>query len=117
MQILNLTQHKGSPEQIKAGLVEPPDEEKRVIQKLLTFDNPPNSHEIWERARKIANMCPAKCVAAMIGGAPFLMSCLEVALINKQIRPLYAFTKRVVTEKAGVKTSVFKHVKFIGVGL
>ena len=50
----------------------------------------------------------------MIGGAPYLMAELEMALGWVGIIPLYAFSVRVSSEKDGVKTSVFRHLGFVG---
>ena len=35
---MNLTQHVATPEQVEAGVFEPSAEDKKMIQKLLTFD-------------------------------------------------------------------------------
>ena len=54
----------------------------------------------------------------MIGGAPYLIASLHDALVGRDIQPLYAFSKRVSVEKKEggevIKTSVFKHVGFVG---
>ena len=48
--------------------------------------------------------------AAMIGGAPFLMSSLVTALRQQGLAPLYAFSKRVSQDGPdGKKFSLFKH--------
>jgi hypothetical protein len=58
--------------------------------------------------------------AAMIGGAPYLMSELEQALFERGITPLYAFSKRESVEEVTdsgetVKKTVFKHLGFVEV--
>ena len=54
----------------------------------------------------------------MIGGAPFLMSPLESALLNNGIEPVYAFSTRESVEKklpdgSVQKTNIFKHKGFV----
>lgn len=56
---------------------------------------------------------------AMIGGAPYLMAPLEIALRDVGIRPLYAFSVRASVEKTRPdgsveKINVFKHGGFVG---
>jgi len=56
----------------------------------------------------------------MIGGAPFLMSALEDALVIAGITPLYAFSVResVEAEQADGsvrKVAVFRHLGFVEV--
>lgn len=120
MNIINLTQHAATAEQIAAGVVEPCESDKVVIQNLLTFDTPPSGSEIKDRAKALA------CIAtrdraisyAMIGGAPYLMSALESALRDVGISPLYAFTERVSVEEkqadgSVIKRSIFRHAGFV----
>lgn len=115
--ILNLTQHPATAEQIAAGVQDLPSAE--TLRTLLTFDQLPSRTEIKGRAEALALMAEAAGAdAAMIGGAPFLMSTLEAALLNKGIRPMYAFSKRVVTETKNfdgtvTKVSTFAHEGFV----
>lgn len=116
--ILNLTQHSASGEQVESGVVEP--ENKSLVQGLLTFDSIPDKDELEKRATLLAEYthdCGAKL--AMIGGAPFFMAPLEIALIAKGIKPLYAFSQRVSEEDpaTGEKKSTFKHIGFVESGL
>ena len=124
MIILNLTQHIGTPEQ---DVIEP--ENKAQVQKLLTFSNIPSKKEIATRASALANLAAyhRDCshdgdhepFAAMIGGAPYLMSALERALKAVNIQPGYAFSTRKSIEKVIngkiVKTSTFDHAGWIEV--
>jgi len=111
--IINLTQHIATPEQRKAGVFDPAC--KKVIQKLLTFDELPTKDEIEQRARKLATLAYLyNAKKAMIGGAPFLMASLEKALKERNITPVYAFSRReVIEESNGKKISVFKHLGFV----
>jgi len=120
MRIINLTQHPATPDQIKAGVIEP--RNKGKIRELLTFNELPNKDELKVRAKALVDYITideeTKFNAAMIGGAPFFMSVLENALRRMGIIPLYAFSKREVVEKTlpsgkVVKTQVFKHLGFV----
>lgn len=119
MTIINLTQHDSTREQVLAGVVEP--EDKVAVRSLLTFNAIPSKEEVAERAEKLADAAfHAGTEAAMIGGAPYLMSALESALKDKGIKPLYAFSVREsadVTQPDGSvrKVAVFRHAGFVEV--
>lgn len=112
MKILNLTQHPAT------GVFEPAD--KKAVQALLTFEELPTSADIKDRVSKLLDVVEAANPdAAMIGGASYLMEPLEAGLTRKGLRPLHAFTKRVLVEDLQPdgtvkKTSIFKHVGFVG---
>lgn len=112
--ILNLTQHPGSPEQ---GVTEPKD--KQLVRQLLTFDDLPSKEEIKARANALADLASSEgAKAAMIGGAPYLMTSLEEALKERGIAPLYAFSHREVEEVTAPdgstkKMAVFRHLGFV----
>lgn len=113
--IINLTQHGATPEQIAAGVVEPAD--KAEVKRLLTFDEPPNKADYIIRANALADLAKGY-EAAMIGGAPYFMSSLEVALEARGIKPLYSFTRRESVDMPQAdgsvrKVAVFKHVCFV----
>jgi len=127
--ILNLTQHAATEDQRAQGVVDLPDEQRKMLQQLLGFDKIPSTEEIMERAQEIAELACYNGLSgdggdspfpiyAMIGGAPFLMAPLERALRERGIQPLYAFSVRQSVEKDDVdgkivKTSVFKHAGFV----
>jgi hypothetical protein len=122
--ILNLTQHKATPDQIDAGVIDLPEEERAELQRLLTFDTVPDSYEIADRADAIASfarkMTSGVFSQAMIGGAPYLMSSLEWYLKGAGIEPVYAFSVRESVEEIAPdgsvrKVNVFKHAGFIQV--
>ena len=107
--ILNLTQHKTTEDQLEAGVVDMPEELKdsfgnpRSFSKQLTFTEIPNQRELRRRAEDIAIDArdefnrrgePELGRKAMIGGAPYLMSFLEKALVSYEIEPVYAFTHK-----------------------
>ena len=112
--ILNLTQHDASEDQKTAGVVDLPEEEKKVLRGLLTFDSIPTKYYLAIRAAKITLIAKSHGVTAcMIGGAPFFMGRLEAALKSQEIASLYAFSKRVAIEKDGKKESIFVHEGFV----
>lgn len=116
--MINLTQHKATPEQIAQGVVELDADDATILRQWLTFDEPPTDAEIQDRARFIADLALSyRDESAMIGGAPYLMPALDAALRAEGIVPRYAFSKRVSVETVinGVvtKTNVFKHVGFV----
>ena len=121
--MLNLTQHRATQEQILAGVVDMPEPVRARLSELLTFDEIPDADELNLRARAVAMLVMEKnelgdpCLQAMIGGAPFFMRYLEVALLDQSVEPVYAFTRREVEEitvGGGLqKTSVFRHVGFV----
>jgi hypothetical protein len=121
MRIANLTQHKPTTEQIKAG-VEHLSEKENEIKTLLTFENIPTIEEMEDRAERLAKIVKEEGVydATMIGGAPYFMSILEKKLKEYGIKPLYSFSKREVIEETNengevIKKSIFKHIGFIEV--
>lgn len=123
--VLNLTQHQSTADQKEASVVEP--ENKQEIKRNLDFDDVPSATEIPARARTLAELATAELDArgvaeghrfAMVGGAPFFMADLELALRQRGITPLYAFSKRasvdVMKEDGTVeKKVIFKHQGFI----
>jgi len=126
--ILNLTQHKATPEQVAAGVVDLADNKRTILTGWLTFNNLPSADVISDVAETIAQACCGDSLTfgdmaeeygyAMIGGAPFLMSALENALIKRGVTPLYAFSVResaeqVLPDGTVRKTNVFKHLGFV----
>ena len=118
--IVNLTQHRATPEQVAQGVVDLPEEDMKVIHDLLTFDEIPNIDEMLYRSQKIADVANDNdATHAMCGGAPFFMSYLERELYFMGINPLYAFSKRESSEIVHpdgtvTKLNVFKHLGFVG---
>lgn len=129
--ILNLTQHPATPEQVAAGVVDLPADEREELKELLTFKEIPTPAEIERRAASIAARIDLwyrglylpegdsvpKLYGAMIGGAPYLMPALERAVANYFVVPLYAFSRRESVERVVngevVKTSRFVHLGFV----
>ena len=136
--ILNLTQHVATPEQIEAGVFEPTDDDKKEIQKLLTFEEVPTKKGIESRAMGLAKIASkifndVEYVEeynhfdyveidrkAMIGGAPYLMGLLEAYLKHECVKPVYAFSKResvdhLQPDGSVRKVQVFRHAGFVEV--
>ena len=120
--ILNLTQHPATPEQIAQGVVDLPADERATLIDRLTVDTLPTKAEIEARCADIAMLAAtafdAHPVQAMIGGAPWMMSAQENALIDQGIQPVYAFSVRESVEQPQPdgsvrKVNVFRHVGFV----
>ena len=114
--ILNLTQHKSTPDQISAGVVDFPEHKRMVLVKLLTVNDLPTHAEVLRRCSDISLLAVwhGAFTSAMIGGAPAMMRPLEDALLAYNIQPLYAFSKRESVEieqpdGSVIKENVFRH--------
>lgn len=119
--MINLTQHTATPEQLAAGVVAAPFADR--LPSLLTFVGIPSPLEIRQRAEVIASLAAETgAKSAMIGGAPFFMGPLEVALHAVGIRAVFAFSDRVSVEETQAdgsvrKTAVFQHAGFASSGM
>lgn len=121
--IINLTQHAATPEQIAAGVVDLPAEDRASLVALLTFEDLPTADELDERAFRVAQLAAhrdgiAPGTRAMIGGAPFFMGWLERSLREHGIEPVYAFSRRESVEEVQPdgsvrKINVFRHCGFV----
>jgi hypothetical protein len=127
--LINLTQHPATPEQTAAGVVDLQGESLLALKQALTFDTLPTRGDVQDRAHYITRLAflnglggdlddDPMPTSAMIGGAPFLMSALESALMDECVRPIYAFSVRdsvEITQPDGsvVKINVFKHAGFV----
>ena len=134
--IINLTQHPATTEQVAAGVVDLPLEQRSALASLLTFDTVPTRGEVEDRARAISLLAltwfcetdqhmpedyghdGAALAEAMLGGAPYLMATLERALLEHGLEPVYAFSKRESVEQQQPdgsvrKVNVFKHAGFV----
>jgi branched-subunit amino acid permease len=122
MQIVNLTQHKATQDQLDAGVVEPSVGIKSVVVNLLTFVGLPTTKEVVERANGLAQIMKLYDpdftgeVGFMVGGAPYLMAALTTwAPIYNMV---FAYSERVSEEVHDAdgsvrKINVFKHLGFV----
>lgn len=129
MKILNLTQHLATPDQKAAGVVDLPELGRQQLQKLITFETLPDDTELSDRAHAVANLAaqyielmaltdgePVNTV--LIGGAPYFMVPLEIALAHAGLFTVYAFSVRESVETHNpdgtvTKRNVFKHAGFV----
>lgn len=129
MKILNLTQHLATPDQKAAGVVDLPELGRQQLQKLTTFETLPDDTELSDRAHAVASLAaqyielmtltdgePVNTV--LIGGAPYFMVPLEIALAHAGLFAVYAFSKRQAVETHNpdgsvTKTFTFKHAGFV----
>ena len=121
MKITNLTQHQATPDQIAAGVIDLPADDRARLQSLITFNEVPSKEELRERAKAVAEVAvKAGNATAMIGGAPYFMSVLEDALCEAGVKPVYAFSVResqdaVQADGSIRKVAVFRHAGFVEV--
>lgn len=126
MKVINLTQHGATPDQKQVGVVDLPDDLRQDLRNLLTFEEVPSVQEIISRAEKLAHLAGVALTlagvpfggSAMIGGAPYLMGPLALALKRRGIEPLYAFSTRESVEEASPdgtvhKRTVFRHAGWV----
>ena len=129
MKILNLTQHLATPDQVKAGVIDLPELGRQQLQKLITFETLPDDTELSDRAHAVANLA-AQYIELMtltdgepintvlIGGAPYFMVPLEIALSHVGLFAVYAFSVRESVETHNpdgtvTKRNIFKHEGFV----
>ena len=121
--ILNLTQHYATPDQVAAGVVDAPADVRETLVSLLTFDEAPTPMGVARRARRIAELAVSLGADfVMIGGAPYLMASLEKALFAAGIEPFYSFTRRETVESmqpdgSVKKMAVFRHAGWVMVAI
>ena len=118
--VINLTQHKATPDQQAAGVVDLPEDQRKVLTDLLTFDTLPDNDTIIKRANSIAMMVNADSQTnqGLIGGAMWLMAPLTKALKAAGFTALFAFSTRDTVEQTQPdgsikKTTVFRHTGFV----
>ncbi len=123
-QILNLTQHRATIEQIDQGVFDLPEETREELTALLTITvDDVQQPEVWEvernrRVTGIIGLIPVGTKSAMIDGYLPLMFELACALWMLDIRVLKSHSERVSTERIGpdgavIKTMSFRHLCFV----
>jgi len=65
--MINLTQHTAAPEQVAAGVVDLPPQQRELLRELLTFDDLPTGGKVEDRAEAVADIAAAFFEAAAGG--------------------------------------------------
>ena len=116
MNVINLTQHRATAEQIKDGVFDLPDQLRNRLVELITFPADYSRADLETAADAIVEIVKSvDCYRVMIGGLPAFMAPLEAALIKEGVAVCYARSERVsedhVQPDGSVKKiAVFKHV-------
>lgn len=111
MKIINFTQHPALQVMKALGVF---DAQRSIVESVITFTEIPSQEEMKARAESLAKIAMAEGAdAALIGGAPYFMRPLEEALKRNDIKPVYAFTKRISQEMTLPDGSVQKVSKFV----
>lgn len=88
--IFNLTKHRSTWREQKMGVIEPTWRVKKDIIGLQSFPDLPDQESLEKRAHKLAGIAKLSgCKKALIGGASFFMSTLEMALCYHGIEPVF----------------------------
>lgn len=123
--IINLTQHLATEDQKIEGVVDLPENLRNRLIEALTFNELPEKSDLEKHAQWIINILKdfddltnQYHFEVMIGGAPYFMPILEKTLREHKYFLMYAFSKRVSTEKvledgSVVKVQTFKHIGFV----
>jgi hypothetical protein len=118
MNILNLTQHAATEDQLASGVIDLQGDLKAALVAAITFPAIYDHEELVSRAKRVLGLVKdarIDCGHVMIGGMPSFMPVLQEVLQAAGYRVGYACTDRVSVDvpdgNGGVrKTSVFKHV-------
>ena len=121
--MLNITQHNATKGQVEDGVVEPSQEIKTQIQKLLTFDRTviAEPEQIWNKAKALVSLIQRNYPGhkeVMIGGALYLMPALVRELKENGYKVFFSYTDRVSedihnADGSVTKTLAFKHLGFV----
>ena len=91
-EIFNLTKHRSTWREQKMGVIEPTWKVKRDIIGLLSFPVMPDQLILEDKAHELAGIAKLSgCKKALIGGAGFFMSTLEMALCYHGIEPVFTW--------------------------
>ena len=121
--MLNITQHTATKAQVADGVVEPSEEIKAQIQKLLTFNRTviAEPEQIWNKAKALVSLIQRNYPGhkeVMIGGALYLMPALVRELKENEYKVFFSYTDRVSedvhnADGSVTKTLAFKHLGFV----
>jgi hypothetical protein len=91
-EIFNLTKHRSTWREQKMGVIEPTWRVKKEIIGLQSFPEIPDQENLDKRAHRLAGIAKLSgCKRALIGGASFFMSTLEMALCYHGIFPVFSW--------------------------
>lgn len=118
MNIINLTQHAATEDQLVAGVIDLQGDLKAALVAAITFPPVYDHAELVSRAKRVVGVVRDSQIDAghvMIGGMPSFMPVLQEVLQMSGYHVGYACTDRVSVDvpdgNGGIrKTSVFKHV-------
>ena len=121
--MLNITQHTATKEQVEDGVIDPAQEVKVQIQKLITFDQSvmKEPEQLWNRAKALVGLVKRtypEINRVMVGGALYFMPALVKELKEQGFEVFFSYTDRVSSEVHNAdgsvtKTLVFKHLGFV----
>lgn len=125
--ILNLTQNPATPEQVAAGVVDLPADQRLLLIEHLTPDGLLGWDSIFDRCSNIASLAvynglgeevfhDTKFTKAMIDGPSWLIRSLEDALLFIGIDPLHSIKVREIVNQKNSDGSIEKTDKLIHVG-
>lgn len=118
MNVINLTQHRVTPEQAKEGIFDLSEGLREKLVNLLTFPADYCREDLEKAAEAIVEIVKTvDCLRAMIGGLPAFMPVLEKALIKEGVAVCYARSERVSVDQAMPDGSVRKVATFKHAGL
>jgi hypothetical protein len=90
MRIVNLTQHPATPKQIAAGVVDLQGSSLEILKRFMAIEEPQSETYMQSAAGILASLVvAADAEAAMVDGESFLADTLEMALKERNIKPLY----------------------------
>lgn len=127
LRILNLTQHRATPEQVAAGVYDLPEKDRAELQNLLTltkedFEAPDengirhsNVCKILDKIDKLQEIIEKeKATHVLVGGIPIIVQRLKDIMEEcSNVVMLESFSERVsVDGPDGKKVSTFKHLFF-----
>lgn len=123
MIILNLTQHSATPDQIAAGVVDPPADLHAQVRAALTFTELPAAEMLRAAARTLSRLARQGADLTggdlvMVGGPGWLMPVLAARLRLEGLEPVHAFSRRESAEEKQAdgsirKVAVFRHLGFV----
>lgn len=118
MNVVNLTQHRATAEQIKDGVFDLPEGLREKLVKALTFDPRYSRADLEAAAQEVVSIVKEiDCFRTMVGGMPSFMPVLEAALVKEGCAVGYARSERVSVDEPQPDGSVRKVATFRHCGM